>query len=157
MIFGINTLLITSGSILPAIVFCIRSSCSIVAFKSFKSDSTISFTRFEEGVLNPIDLIALDRTTIEEFEYNPAPANPDIKKKLGKGDVAIINVFRLFVKFKTEKGKVTDDDWMRITEDEFNGWRISDDCTMRMMDDSAPPIPGGVRIVAGSASGSLDR
>jgi hypothetical protein len=40
--------------------------------------------------------------------------NPDIQKKLGKGDVVTINLFRLLVKIKADKA--ADDDWMKITK-----------------------------------------
>ena len=54
MIFGIKTLFITSASRFPGIAFIICSSCKIVAFKSFKSDSIISSTLLLEAGLNPL-------------------------------------------------------------------------------------------------------
>ena len=64
MIFGISTLFMTSGSMLPGIAFSIVWSCRICAFRSFRSDSMIFRTRRCRRLLEALDHQLAERWSV---------------------------------------------------------------------------------------------
>src|SRR3989338_4344368 len=125
MIFGIITLLMTSGSTLPGKALIIASSCNIEAFRSLRSDSIISLTLFELGCLNPL------------IRISPGTAGSSFKTKVPNEDPAVPGEIRIRG-FKQPSSKRVKD----IIESDLNDLKASilqDDAIIRALPGNVDP------------------
>ena len=87
-------------------------------------DSPVHKALEENNITSPFELIQLPPVEYELLEYTDQGA----PLKLTKGHVGCLKTFQKFVHFKASKGEpIGDNDWVKLTSDEFDQFRISPD------------------------------
>ena len=86
-------------------------------------DSPLHKSFKENGITSPQDLVSIEYDVMDLFEYT----DPDgALKPLPRGNIGLMKAFKAFVHHRvTNQSPITDSDWLKITVDEFNMFRIS--------------------------------
>ena len=87
------------------------------------SNSPIQLALEQNGLSSPHDIVSLNDVEFELLMYKPAGATEAIP--LQKGHASCLKAFKALVVHKAATGNPIDDDWISITQDDFDKFRIS--------------------------------
>ena len=100
-------------------------------------DSDLHKAFASNKIRSPHDLITLGESTIDMLQY---PESEKVYKLLSPVEIALIKCFRAFLLYKEKTGHPIDDtQWLSLTADEFDKFRISSDYLT--IDYSQPTAP----------------
>lgn len=99
-----------------------------------KDDSKIHHALKENDIESPFDLCALEDDEIAQLQYHD---DNKILCDLLKGNIGLLKAFKSFVAYQELNGSpIQDTDWLNITKEQFNKYRISNTYTLKLT-----PIP----------------
>ena len=105
---------------------------------ALEADNKIAKALKENDIIGPHDLVALDDSTIETLDYPVGTAHTPTL--LSKGNIGLLKAFNAYYSFRDlNNNPISDADWEKITEDEFNQFRCSSDYKRYQL--NGPPTP----------------
>lgn len=83
------------------------------------------------GVASPLDLLTVSPEDLETLTYTDSSSG--VKLPLPKFKQGLLNCFRFYCDWRVHEGQqIQDGEWLHITRDDFNLYRGSRDCTLRV-------------------------
>ena len=103
-------------------------------------DSNLHKAMTHNGIRSPIDLCSEDEVQLDGYRY--PDGTPPVNTILSRGDIGLLKLFKRFVAYRTAMGQpINDADWMLITRQEFDDFRISGNNTMATVAQPVRPPP----------------
>jgi hypothetical protein len=100
------------------------SGCTHVMENILQSDNVTRALK-EDGIDDRFGLLSLTDTNINKLTYlYPDPSNP-VQYSLKKGEVGLIRAFIHFVHYCHETNNPINDQWLSLTQDEFDQFRTN--------------------------------
>ena len=94
------------------------------------ADSPVAKSLIKNRIKSPHDLLSIDDTAIDTFQYDDASGN---SQPLALGERGLLTSFKAFVLFRgTGNNPITDADWTSITQEEYDNFRISPNNIVRV-------------------------
>ncbi|KAG7339414.1 hypothetical protein IV203_025409 [Nitzschia inconspicua] len=79
----------------------------------------------DDGIVGIYDLVSMEREYVKSLTYLDEVDGTQQRTLVPRGTARLIIILKDFLRYKVAMGEPVDDDWTRITQEEFDSFRVS--------------------------------